>query len=168
MSMSKDKWSIREKPKLDHLLSLWSEDPLPSFIVGHLVLEATLVQLIELKLSNPEALDTFLLSFPQKVGLAKSLGLIDGNIADLLNHINSLRNRFAHRLGYTFTFDDAFDLVKRAAQAGIDFSDDGIHSDRRHSEESYGIPGILEEVFSNTAMHLAWEMEEYGGEFCFC
>ncbi len=158
-----DKWKNREKPNANHLFNLPSEDHSATILRGHLIVEAILVQLIDIKMAHPEAFDSFKLSFPQKVSLAIALGLIDNQIGDYLNEINSLRNKFAHRLGFTLSFDDSFDLAKRAGQAGIDFSDEGIYSDKKWSAEYYGIDGILEEVFRNTAVDLDGVLESFGG-----
>ncbi len=97
--------------------------------------------------------------FANKVRAAFEEGCIDEKLKGALLAINRLRNKLAHELHFRVTFDDAFTLVKEAARAGIDFSDDTIHIDRTKSEEWYGTQGVLTEVISNTFQHLVWENE---------
>ena len=81
--------------------------------------------------------------------------------------VNQLRNKLAHNLGYRLSFDEVFSLCKEASKAGIDFSDDTIHSNKKTSKEWYGIEGVIQEIFQNTAIDLGFIMEEHGGEFQF-
>ncbi len=164
--MSK-KWKGREQPNIDHLLSLFSDDTISAFITGHLIIESLLVQMIDLKLEYPDEFDAFSLNFPAKANLCRALGLIDSDMTNFLLEMNTIRNRFAHRLGYSFSFDDAFSFAQSAAKGGVDFSDDSIHTDRANSEEWYGIKGIIQEVFQNAAQDLSFIMQENGGEFQF-
>jgi hypothetical protein len=157
----------REQPNLDHLISLFSDDSISAFITGHLIIESILVQMIDLKLEYPDEFDAFSLNFPAKANLCKALGLIDSDMTNFLLEMNRIRNRFAHRLGYSLSFDDAFSFAQAAAKGGVDFSDDSIHTDRANSEEWYGIKGIIQEVFQNAAQDLSFIMEENGGEFQF-
>jgi hypothetical protein len=157
----------REQPNLDHLISLFSDDSISAFITGHLIIESILVQMIDLKLEYPDEFDAFSLNFPAKANLCKALGLIDSDMTNFLLEMNRIRNRFAHRLGYSLSFDDAFSFAQAAAKGGVEFSDDSIHTDRANSEEWYGIKGIIQEVFQNAAQDLSFIMEENGGEFQF-
>jgi hypothetical protein len=165
-AMSK-KWKDRVQPNLIHLTSIFSDDIISAFINGHLIIETLLVQMIDLKLMEPDAFDTFSLNFPAKTSLCRALGLIDSDMTTFLLEMNKIRNRFAHRLGHTFSFDDAFKFAQDAAKGGIEFTDDSIHMDKRSTEESYGVKGIIQEVFQNTAQDLSFVMEENGGEFQF-
>ncbi|MEL7024208.1 MAG: hypothetical protein AAGL69_10710 [Pseudomonadota bacterium] len=164
----KDHWKDRNKPTLDHILELFSNAPLGAYIAGHLILESVLVQLIELKLTEQENLKPFDLSFHQKVSVAASRDLIDEEMASFLRAINALRNRLAHRLGEPITFDVVFSLAQQARRAGVEFSDDTIHMDKKLSEEHYRIEGVIQEIFQNTAQDLSFIMEQHGGEFQFC
>jgi hypothetical protein len=166
MNMSK-KWKGREQPNIAHLISLFSDDTISAFITGHLVIESLLVQMIDLKLEHPDEFDTFSLNFPAKTNLCKALGLIDSDMTNFLLEMNTIRNRFAHRLGYSFSFDDAFSFAQAAAKGGVDFSDDSIYTNKENSKEWYDIKGIIQEVFQNTAQYLSFIMEENGGEFQF-
>lgn len=155
----------REEPNLDHLMSLFENDVLAAFMTGHLIIESLLIQMITLKNGGDEKL--LKTNFPQKVKLCVSLSLMDSKMAEYLLMINKVRNNFAHNLGYKFLFDDVFELVKKAGQVGIDFSDETIFEDKNLSSEWYGLKGVIQELFQNTAMDLSFLMEENGGEFQF-
>jgi len=157
----------RIQPSINHLTSLFSNQNTSAFIQGHLIIEAILVQMIDLKLKEPDAFDPSSLNFPSKTNLCRALGLIDSSMTTFLLEVNKVRNRFAHKLGYDFSFDDAFKFAQDAAKGGIDFSDDSIHSDKEYSEVSYGIEGIIQEVFQNTAQDLSLVMAENGGQLQF-
>lgn len=118
-----DKWKGRDKPDLDHLINLFSDNIMSAFVRGHLIVETLLVQMIDLKLDNPQRINAFNLNFPTKVNLCEAMGLIDTDMANFLLEMNKTRNRFAHRLGYDLSFDDAFKLAEVAASGGVDFSD---------------------------------------------
>lgn len=160
-------WTVRDKPQLDHLLSLASAEPLPIFIVGHLIVEALLAQLHDLKLPAHSKGAAFDCNFPKKLELCLHGGLIDQSMVDFLTEMNRTRNKYAHRLGFRLSFDDVFALLGLAAKAGVDFSDDTIHRDRALSEAEYGLTDALTELFSNTAQELAWILHENGEEFSF-
>jgi hypothetical protein len=157
----------REQPNINHLMSLFSDDTISAFITGHLIIESLLVQMIDLKLEHPNEFDAFNLTFPAKVNLCKALGLIDYDMTNFLLEMNTIRNRFAHRLGHRFSFDDAFSFAQTAAKVGVNFSDDSIHTNKKNSEKEYGIKGIIQEVFQNVAQDLSFIVEENGGEFQF-
>ena len=163
----KDHWKNRVHPNLDHIMSLFDRPELAAFMTGHLILESVLVQLIELKLTDSDQINLFDLSFPNKVNMAKSRGLIGEKMGEFLLEMNSVRNRLAHRLCEPIEFDRMYSLAKVAHQGGVEFSDDTIHSDRSKSLEWYGVEGIIQEIFQNVAQSLSFIMEEHGGEFQF-
>jgi hypothetical protein len=165
--MTRDHWKDRSKPTLEHITELFGNAALGAFITGHLLVEAVLVQLIELKMVTSDEFDPFSLSFASKVSVAKSRGLVDEKMAQFLLELNRIRNRLAHRLGEPFTFDSMFALAKCAAAAGIEFTDDTIHLDKEKSEEWYGVEGVIQEIFQNGAQDLSFIMEEHGGQFQF-
>jgi hypothetical protein len=148
-------------------MSLFDRPELAAFITGHLILESVLVQLIELKLTDADQINLFDLSFPSKVKMAKSRGLIGEKMGEFLLEMNSVRNRLAHRLDESIDFDRMYSLAKVAYLGGVDFSVDTIHSDRSKSLEWYGVEGIIQEIFQNAAQDLSFIMEEHGGEFQF-
>lgn len=154
-----------ESPNLEHLMSLFENDVLAAFMTGHLIIESLLIQLLILK--NGEDDKLLKTNFPQKVKLCVLNSLIKKDMAEYLLMINNVRNNFAHNLGYKFLFDDVFELVKKAGQVGIDFSDETIFENKSLSNEWYGLKGIIQELFQNTAMDLSFLVEENGGEFQF-
>lgn len=163
-----DQWKDRQKPNLDHLMNLFDNVELGAFIAGHLVLESVIVQLIELKLTEADKFSLFDMSFPSKIQLAQSRGLLNSGHAEFLIEVNRIRNRIAHRLGEAITFESMFSLAKLAHNSGIDFSDDTIHTDSVLSKEWYGTQGVIQEIFQNAAQDFSFLMEENGGEFQFC
>lgn len=158
-----DHWKDRVRPSLEHIISLFENEETGAFITGHLILESVLVQLIELKLTENDPRNLFDMSFPSKVRMARSRGLFDDKMAEFLLEINKFRNR----LGEPISFDRMYSLAQIAHAAGVDFSDDTIHSDRAKSREWYGVRGIIQEIFQNAAQDLSFIMEEHGGEFQF-
>lgn len=130
------------------------------FIRGHLYLEAILNEIIDRSFAVPDAADELASMFYRKVKLVRSIGKITLEVESLLLTINEVRNKLAHKLDFTLTFDMAFTLVTKANEAGIDYSDDRIHQDRTASEQDYGIYGVINEVICNTFSHLVWENED--------
>lgn len=153
----------KEDPNLEHLMSLFSNKVLAAIITGHLIIESLLIQFIELK----EGALELERNFPSKVGKCVSLGFFGDDLKEYLLMINNVRNNFAHNLGYKFSFSDFFKLVKKAGEVGIDFSDETIFENKDVSQQWYGLEGIIQELFQNTAMDLSFLMEEHGGQFQF-
>ncbi len=158
------KWKGRERPHLDHVTSLFSDNTLSAFVTGHLIIESLLVQMIDLKLEHPDKFNAFNLNFPTKVNICEAVGLIDLDMASFLLEMNKIRNRFAHKLGYSLSFDDAYCFAQIAAGV-TEFSDTSIYSDKENSKEWYGVEGIIQEVFQNVAQDLAFIIDEDGGGF---
>lgn len=159
-----DKWTGREKPSLEHILKLFDNPTMSAFITGHLIVESILVQLIDLK---EERNNTFKKNFPTKVKMCIDLGLITFEMGEYLKKVNKMRNKLAHNLGYSLSFEEVFSLCKDAHNAGVEFTDDTIHMNKELSKEWYGTESIIQEIFQNTAIDLAFVMEENGGEFNF-
>ena len=155
-----------DKNKVDHSIfwDLWEESQLYIFIVGHIAIESVIIQLIEIKLSKPEKLDVSRLNFPRKVELGIALGVVDDKLSDLLKKINSKRNKYAHRIEYKMSFDEAYDLIILASQSGIEFTD-GLDMDKNFAESVQNTNGLLIELLSNTFFILALKLEELGGDF---
>ena len=94
-----------------YLRHLEKDDELHVLLRGHVYVEAALIQLIESKLANPQALKVAGLNFPLKVRLATALGLLSGDVAMLCKRLNDLRNRVAHQLDKELTHEDLDVLV---------------------------------------------------------
>lgn len=151
-----------ENPNLNHILSLFNNEIMAAFINGHLILENLIIQLIELK-GNIKNAHKF--NFPDKMKKCQELNLFNLKMCDFLNTINKIRNNYAHNLGYKITFDELFLLAQKAGEAGVDFSDETVYLNKELSLKWYGEYGIIQEIFQNTAIDLAFVIEELGGEF---
>lgn len=152
-------------PDLGTIMSLFNDRLMSAFITGHLIVESILVQMIEFKGGKRKAI--LKKNFPNKVKSCIEMGYFDEKIGNFLNLINDIRNNYAHNLGYDLTADEIFLLVQHAGNAGIDFSDETIFQNKEISFEWYGVVGILQEVFQNTAFDLSFILESHGGEFKF-
>ena len=147
------------KPSIVRFISESATEELHLVLRGHLHLEAMLNEIIRKSFAYPPPVEKLGLGFFQKVKLLRAVERIDERLERLLLAINSLRNKIAHQIHFTVTFSDAFKLVRIAAAAGVDFSDDTIHLDKQRSKEWYGTIGILTEVVSNTFHELVWRNE---------
>jgi len=76
------------------------ETYLQIILKGHLYIENRLIELIKVKLVNPNAIKLNDLNFPTKINLANALGLIDNKKSKLLRNLNSFRNKLAHDLNF--------------------------------------------------------------------
>lgn len=150
-------------PSFEHAYEEFVASPhLQRVIVGHLVIEAQLVELIQLKEPGDKA---WRISFPQKVDKCIDLKLIHPNLKDGLLALNDMRNDFGHILGHSINYDDVFALLKTLAASGIEFSDDTIHLSRKESEEWYGFGGAFTEIFGNVFMELGTCIHDNGGRW---
>ncbi|MBW5456583.1 MAG: hypothetical protein E7C05_17140 [Clostridium botulinum] len=132
---------------------------LHDFLRGHLYLEYILNVLIEkaIKSKHKNEFDTFY----KKVCVLKDNKIIDDNMGKLLIAINKIRNKLAHQIDFKITFKMMFDLAVLSINAGVEYSDDGIFLNREYSEKSYGIEGIVYELFYNTFCQLLFDNEKY-------
>ncbi len=163
----KDKWKDRKHPELNDLLSIAAQNPqLHDCVVGLIILETLLVKLIDTKFPVASAFDSFRLSFPEKSDLCVAMGLISADLASFLKNLNTMRNRFAHRLGFRLSYDDIFGLVVEAAKAGVEFTDD-VDKNIEFARDAYEPQLLLQTVFDNTSHWLACILDENGGEYCF-
>lgn len=161
------KWNKRKRPELADMLTIREQSSqLQDFVVGQLLLESLVVQLIDLGMKDAGAFDAFRLSFPQKVELGVGLGLLSDRFAGFLKGLNALRNRFAHRLGHTLSFDEVFALAGEAARAGVEFTDD-IDKNLTLAKEAHDGDLLIKTILDNTAHELALLIDEAGGEYCF-
>lgn len=126
---------------------------------GHLYFEFLINELLSKKLGSEANLEDIRMSFFQKVKLLKALTLIDDPMTDFLLTFNKIRNSYAHKLLFELTFDDVFNLVNLAVNAGVEFSDETIHNDYAKSKIWYGIEGTLMEVIINVFSALIYSNE---------
>jgi len=143
-----------------YLDRLRDEQPLELVLVGHLVLEALLVELIQLKDHHDKC---WKLPFSEKLQRCSKMGTLLPARVPFYQRLNDIRNDFAHVLGHRLEFDDVFALVGDMAIAGYDFSDQTVYSDRKLSEEWYGVQGVLVEVLNNLYFELAESLLINGG-----
>ncbi len=69
------------------------------FLVGQVCIERILEKILEKKFNIPlEALDDPMIMWSQKYLILEKSGLIKGNVKKNVRLINSIRNRYAHRL----------------------------------------------------------------------
>jgi ribosomal protein L30E len=154
------------EPDTDILMSLFDNEIMSAILTGHLIIEALLVQLIQLK-SKKGKRTIQNQNFPSKVRSCIELEYFDNKLGDYLIHINFIRNNYAHNLGYKITSNEVFLLAEKAGKAGIDFSDETIFRDKKTSFKCYSVTDIIQEIFQNTAMDLSTMMQEHGGTFIF-
>ena len=74
-------------------------------------------------------------TFNNKIDLLFHNFLVSEKERDLLKVLNKERNKIAHNLDYTLTFDTLYDLVKLSDEAGVDYSDSTIYQDKKLSKE---------------------------------
>lgn len=149
-------------PSFEHYLDQINENDELLVIVlkGHLVLEALLVELIQLKLPSDQP---WKWSFPQKVDRCVKEGYLSIDQGEALKDFNDMRNDFAHILGHQLTFDRVFTLAQKLGNSGFDFSDETIYGDRKLSEEWYGIDGGIIDILNTVFFDLAYILSENGG-----
>ena len=162
-----DKWKNRKEPELNDLLSIAKTNPqLSDCVVGQLIIESLVVKLIDTKLDSPDALDSFKLSFPEKMDLCVSMGLLTKEFTSFLMKLNTARNKFAHRLGYELSFSEIYELIVQAGKVGVEFTDD-VNKSIKFAQEVYDPPFLLKTVFDNTSHYLSILVSENGGEYSF-
>lgn len=133
------------------------DENLIRYIKGHLFIEFAINTILEKAAQKTASKCTF----SKKIDLLFDGNFINESEKNLLKRINYFRNRIAHRLDYTLTFDTVFELVELSAKAGVDYSEETIFRNKKLSEEWYGITGILNELFPNTFCHLLYRNEQY-------
>lgn len=148
------------KHTFSRTVEIYAQDPtLSAVIMGHLLVEAILADLIRTSESSPKPADMFF----AKVGQAEALGLLDADEVIALRRFNTIRNKFAHHLDYELEFDLAFELAGALGGAGFDFSDETIYRNREQSAEWYGVEGCATESVTSMFELLAWRTVDRGG-----
>lgn len=82
------------------------ETYLQIILKGHLYIENRLIELIKVKLVNPNAINLNDLNFPTKINLARALGLLDNKKSKLLRNLNRIRNKLAHDLNFELSDEE--------------------------------------------------------------
>jgi hypothetical protein len=127
----------------------------------HLNLEGLLSLMIERAVPNPEALVLDRMMFARKAALCRALGLISHQEYSILQRLNGIRNRTAHRLGYRPSFEEVHAVVVEAGRAGIDFSDSIDQCDAAGARDlGYDTALLLNTLFRNTFYWIASHQDE--------
>lgn len=79
-------------------------------ITAHLFAENTIDERLKVLFPHDDGITK--LTFSNKVTLFKSAGLHDGAI-DKLTHLNKVRNKYAHNLDYSITWNDVKELSNK-------------------------------------------------------
>lgn len=88
-----------------------SNDYLNVVLRSHLFIEAMIIEMIEDKLINPGALELNKISFPLKLQLCASLGLLALEDLPPYKKLNKLRNDTAHKLNFEIEDKDIEDFI---------------------------------------------------------
>lgn len=121
-------------------------DLLTGFVIGHLVIEHLLEEIIlgyDIKLRK----HFLTLSHSKKINFINSLELIPDNVASCLQSINKIRNKFAHQLGYKPNKGDLLNLIEQCIDSFNDMTDglEQLHGalkqcdDLLETQEKYGV-----------------------------
>ncbi len=156
----------RNKPTLCHMLSLIEDTQLQVVVLGHLIIESLIVEIIKIDIKKEDKIDLFRLNFPQKVNLCLSYELLDEKIGTFLKKLNKVRNHYAHYLGYQMKFDEIYDLGKMAYSSGVDYTDD-LNLDKEFAESCYDERTLLYAIYSNVAHYLSLIIDDRGGKYHF-
>lgn len=87
--------------EIQHLLGHLSSDDVANIVLkGHLVIEESVTEALEINASRPEYLEGARLTFAQKLCVCRSASptLSDGPIWEVVSKLNSLRNALSHSL----------------------------------------------------------------------
>jgi hypothetical protein len=103
--------------KPDYKKAVLNGSPLLHHVLStHLLLEAYLRRELSMKLVKPDVLITDQSpSFSNLVNISEAIGVIESDVAKVLRTLNSIRNRYAHRLSFEASKDqvEAFLLALR-------------------------------------------------------
>lgn len=97
-------------------------DLLTGFVIGHLVIEHLIEEII---LNYDSKLKEHFLSLThsRKITLINSLGLVPDDVASCLQSINKMRNKFAHQLGYEPNKGELLNLISKCKASFNDMTD---------------------------------------------
>ena len=96
MGKKAPRWTPSKK-ELEKILEVDNVHEL--FLVGQVCIERILEKILEKKFNIPlEALDDPMIMWSQKYLILEKSGLLKGNVKKNVRLINSIRNRYAHRL----------------------------------------------------------------------
>ena len=140
----------------------YEKELLSKLLTGHLSIENKLDLMLHRLFKNEKYIKQANLRFQQKIDLILALELIPEKLGLYIKRLNSLRNKYAHRIDYELTFDDAFQLAIEGNQAGLYYSDMGIWCNKDYCKKNYAVNDIIFEIIYNTNFCLMNEMEKQG------
>jgi hypothetical protein len=130
-------------------------------VTYHLRLESLLEKILKEYLVEPEVLDFDRMMFAQKASFACAIGKIERPLYEVLKRMNSLRNKFAHRMDFKPSFDQIHDLIVLAGKAGVDFSDGIDCEDPKYARSlNYNVEMLLNSLFRNVFYDVAMRQDE--------
>lgn len=134
------------------------EDIISLILKGHLVLDALLTEILELKNISTNK------TFKQKINKLQDINILTNDEHQAISIINNERNDLAHILGHRLTEAHVFNLLNKLAKLGINFTDELIFLDYQHFKANYGIYDAFVEVFNDIYISLATKLADLGGE----
>ena len=75
-----------------------SSDPISTILRGHLYIEHSLDEMLNIELKRPELINLSKINFSVKPKLCLALGIIDQRTSNICLKINKIRNSLAHHL----------------------------------------------------------------------
>ena len=141
-------------------------DLLTGFVVGHLVIEHLLEEIIVKY--DPKLKEHFAgLVHSKKIVLLESLELFPKGVARSLQSINKMRNKFAHQLGYEPNKGELLNLIRLCREHFDDLTDglvqlQGALENCRSLEEANDKYGCgLADLF----IQIVYDLEHYAGNY---
>ncbi|MFQ6248815.1 hypothetical protein [Yersinia enterocolitica] len=140
-------------------------DLLTGFVIGHLVIEHLLEEII-LSYDNKLKKHFLSLTHSRKINLVNSLGLVPDEVASSLESINKMRNKFSHQLGYAPNKGELLNLISKCRTNFHDMTDglEQLHGALTDSDslleahEKYGVG--LADLF----IQVAYDLEGYANK----
>lgn len=138
---------------------------LTGFLIGHLVIEHLLEEIV-LSYDNKLKEHFLSLTHSRKITFINSLDLIPDDAADCLQHINKMRNKFAHQLGYEPNKGELLNLISKCRASFNDMTDglEQLHRALKDSDtlleaqENYGVG--LADLF----IQVVYDLEHYANK----
>lgn len=133
---------------------------------GHLVIEHLLEEAIKTQLRQPKEIDLSRLNFPNKVELCVSFGILHPRKKAVYLKLNTLRNKFAHRLDYEISFDDAFQYAKEMTKALFAFSEMGNDLNKDFLRRRFKVNDMLAQILDRLSTELIGYLFDHEGKKC--
>ncbi len=154
----------RPAPHFDHYLAkLGTDRPLQVAVMGHLVIERLLEELIKTQLRCPCALDIDRLRFLQKVDLCIALGALPDRFRPACRRLNTLRNRFSHDLGYSVKFEETMAWADEVLAQGIGDCGPTVMEELKSAEETRDAELALIMIVGSLHEELVRRLADLGG-----